>query len=145
MPGQPDTDLKTKDVLLVLDKNTDPSNLVVDKDLEFSVVMEFTIAGISKTLLGFLTFEVVYTYESIGAGSEGELGKVTGKTVAGQDNYGAAGAAGTTTELKVPPGKITPGVFRLAAVVTFKLALGTTTIPWPITGFTESPAIQVTT
>jgi hypothetical protein len=35
-------------------------------------------------------------------------------------------------------------VYRLGSVVTFKLGPIPYPIPWPITGFTESPAIQVT-
>jgi hypothetical protein len=145
MAGQPSSELETADALIVLDPNTLESNLVVDEDLKFYVAMEFKFKGRSKALLGYLTFEVLYTYESIGRGPEGDLGRVNGKTVAGQETYNNKGAAGTQTTLEVPGGTIPRGLYRLGAVVTFKLGPIQHPIPWPITGFTESPAIQVTT
>jgi hypothetical protein len=69
---------------------------------------------------------------------------VTGKTVAGQATYNNEGAAGTQTTYEVPPNTIKSGLYRLGSVVTFKLGPIPYPIPWPITGFTESPAIQVT-
>jgi hypothetical protein len=144
MPGQPDTELSTAAAIIVLDPNTQPSNLIVDEDLEFSVAMEFTVTGLSSFLLGYLHFEVVYTYESIGGGAEGTLGSTSGDTVAGQATYNDQGAPGTQTTYKVPPNTVPPGVYRLGAVVTFKLGPIPRPIVWPITGFTESPAIQVT-
>lgn len=144
MAGQPDTELTTAAAIIVLDPNTQPSNLVVDEDLKFSVAMEFTVTGLSAVLLGYLTFEVLYYYESIGSGPEGTLGTVIGKTVAGQATYNNKGAAGTQTTYEVPPNTIKSGVYRLGSVVTFKLGPIPYPIPWPITGFTESPAIQVT-
>jgi hypothetical protein len=68
MAGQPETQLTTAAAIIVLDPNTQPSNLVVDEDLKFSVAMEFTVTGLSTVLLGYLTFEVLYYYESIGRG-----------------------------------------------------------------------------
>ena len=106
--------------------------------------MEFKVTGISKALLGALTFDVLYTAESIGPEPERVLGTASGKTVAGTDSYGATGAAGSTTTLKVPPGTLKPGVYRLASVVTFKVGPVVRPFVWPVTGFTESPAIQVT-
>jgi hypothetical protein len=144
MAGQPATELKTGNAIIVLDQFTQPSNLVVDEDLEFSVAMEFTVTGISTALLGALTFEVLYTAESIGPEPEKVLGTASGKTIAGQASYGATGPAGSTTTRKVPPGTLKPGVYRLASVVTFKVGPIVNPIIWPVTGFTESPAIQVT-
>jgi hypothetical protein len=144
MSGQPESQLSTAAAITVLDPNTQLSNLVVDEDLKFAVAMEFTVTELSAGLLGYLTFEVLYYYESIGGGPEGTLGKVTGKTVAGQATYNDKGAAGTRTTFEVQPGTIKPGVYRLGAVVTFKLGPIPYPIPWPITGFTEGPAIQVT-
>jgi hypothetical protein len=144
MPGQPDTEVGTAAAIIVLDPNTQPSNLIVDKDLKFSVAMEFTVTGLSAFLLGYLHFQVVYTYESIGGGAEGTLGTVNGNTVAGQATYNDKGAAGTQTTYEVTPGTLQPGVYRLSSVVTFTLGPIRQPIPWPITGFTESPAIQVT-
>jgi hypothetical protein len=145
MPGQPDTELDTAAAIIVLDPNTQPSNLIVDEDLAFKVAMEFTITGLSAFLLGYLHFQVVYYYESIGGGSEGTLGTVTGDTVAGQFKYNhKEGPANTWTTLNVPPKTLRPGVYRLSSVVTFTLGPIREPIPWPITGFTESPAIQVT-
>ena len=74
MPGQPNSELDTAAAIIVLDPNTQPSNLIVDEDLKFSVAMEFTVTGMSTVLLGYLTFEVLYYYESIGRGPEGTLG-----------------------------------------------------------------------
>jgi hypothetical protein len=145
MAGQPDTELGTAGAIIVLDPNTQPSNLIVDKDKAFSVAMEFTVTGLSAFLLGYLHFEVVYYYESIGGGAEGTLGTVNGDTVAGQDTYNDKGAPATpTTTYEVPPNTLEPGVYRLGSVVTFTLGPIHVPIPWPITGFTESPAIQVT-
>ena len=144
MPGQPEKELTTAAAIIVLDPNTQPSNLVVDEDLKFSVAMEFTVIGLSAALLGYLTFEVLYYYESIGGGPEGTLGTVTGKTVAGQATYNDKGAAGTRTTYEVQPNTIKSGLYLLGSVVTFKLGPIPYPIPWPITGFTESPAIQVT-
>jgi hypothetical protein len=144
MAGQPATELKTADAIIVLDPNTQPSNLVVDEDLKFYVAMEFTVTGLSTALLGYLSFEVLYTYESIGGGPEGTLGTARGRTVAGQATYNDKGAAGTQTTLEVPPRTVPRGLYRLGAVVTFKLGPIRAPIPWPLTGFTESPAIQVT-
>jgi hypothetical protein len=144
MPGQPDTELGTAAAIIVLDPNTQPSNLIVDKDEKFSVAMEFTVTGLSALLLGYLQFEVVYYYESIGGGNEGTLGTKTGNTVAGQATYNHQGAAGQQTTYEVPPNTLDPGVYRLSSVATFKLGPIPEPIPWPITGFIESPAIQVT-
>jgi hypothetical protein len=144
MPGQPDTELGTAAAIIVLDPNTQPSNLIVDEDLKFSVAMEFTVTGLSAFLLGYLHFQVVYYYESIGSGGEGTLGATTGNTVAGQATYNDKGAAGTQTTYEVPANTLRPGVYRLSSVVTFKIGPIREPIPWPITGFTESPAIQVT-
>jgi hypothetical protein len=145
MPGQPDTELGTAAAIIVLDPNTQPSNLIVDEDLAFSVAMEFTVTGLSVFLLGYLKFEVVYYYESIGGAAEGTLGTKPGDTVAGQFKYNhQQGPANTWTTLNVPPNTLKPGVYRLSSVVTFKLGPIPSPIPWPITGFTESPAIQVT-
>jgi hypothetical protein len=145
MPGQPDTELGTAAAIIVLDPNTQPSNLIVDEDTEFQVAMEFTVTGLSRFLLGHLHFEVVYHYESIGGGAEGELGRKNGDTVAGQFTYNhREGPANTWTTLRVPPGKLAPGVYRLSSVVTFTLGPIRHPVPWPITGFTESPAIHVT-
>jgi hypothetical protein len=144
MPGQPDTEIGTAPAIIVLDPNTQPSNLIVDKDLEFSVAMEFTVTGLSRFLLGYLQFEVVYTYESIGLGGEGTLGTKAGNTVAGQATYNHQGPLNVQTTYRVPANTLAPGVYRLSAVVTFKLGPIRQPIPWPITGFSESPAIQVT-
>ena len=145
MAGQPDTELGTAAAIIVLDPNTQPSNLIVDEDEKFSVAMEFTVTGLSRFLLGYLHFEVVYTYESIGAGPEGELGRKSGDTVAGQFKYNdKEGPANTWTTYEVPANKLVAGVYRLSSVVTFKLGPIRQPIQWPITGFTESPAIQVT-
>jgi hypothetical protein len=144
MPGQPNSELGTAAAIIVLDPNTQPSNLIVDEDLKFSVAMEFTVTGLSAFLLGYLHFQVVYTYESIGGGAEGTLGTVNGNTVAGQATYNDKGAAGTQTTYEVPRNTLKPGVYRLSSVVTFTLGPIHEPIPWPITGFTESPAIQVT-
>jgi hypothetical protein len=144
MPGQPNSELGTAAAIIVLDPNTQPSNLIVDEDLKFSVAMEFTVTGLSAFLLGYLHFHVDYTYESIGGGAEGTLGTVNGNTAAGQATYNDKGAAGTQTTYEVPPNKLKPGVYRLSSVVTFTLGPIREPIPWPITGFTESPAIQVT-
>jgi hypothetical protein len=144
MAGQPDTELDTAAAIIVLDPNTEPSNLIVDKDKKFSVAMEFKVTGLSAFLLGNLHFEVVYYYESIGGGAEGTLGTVTGDTDASQDTYNDKGAPGTQTTYEVQPNTLEPGVYRLSSVVTFTLGPIHEPIPWPITGFTESPAIQVT-
>jgi hypothetical protein len=145
MPGQPDTELGTAAAIIVLDPNTQPSNLIVDEDSKFSVAMEFTVTGLTRFLLGYLHFHVVYTYESIGGQAEGVLGTKDGDTVAGQVKYNdKEGPANTWTTYEVQPHKLNPGVYRLAAVVTFTLGPIRGPIPWPITGFTESPAIQVT-
>jgi hypothetical protein len=145
MPGQPDTELGTAAAIIVLDRFTKPSNLIVDEDLKFSVAMEFTVTGVSIFLLGYLHFQVVYYYESIGGGAEGTLGTKTGDTVAGQFKYNdQEGPANTWTTYEVQPKTLKPGVYRLSSVVTFKLGPIREPIPWPITGFTESPAIQVT-
>ena len=144
MAGQPARELTTAAAIIVLDPNTQPSNLVVDEDLKFSVAMEFTVTGLSAALLGYLTFEVLYYYESIGSGPEGTLGTVTGKTVAGQATYNNKGAAGTQTTYEVQPNTIKSGLYLLGSVVTFKLGPIPYPIPWPITGFTKDPAIQVT-
>lgn len=145
MPGQPSTELDTAAAIIVLDPNTQLSNLIVDEDLAFSVAMEFTVTGLSTFLLGYLKFEVVYYYESIGGGAEGTLGTKTGDTVAGQFKYNhQEGPANTWTTLNVPPKTLRPRVYRLSSVVTFTLGPIPSPIPWPITGYTESPAIQVT-
>jgi hypothetical protein len=145
MPGQPSTELDTAAAIIVLDPNTQRSNLIVDEDLAFSVAMEFTVTGLSVFLLGYLKFEVVYYFESIGRAAEGTLGTKTGDTVAGQFKYNhKEGPSNTWTTLNVPPKTLKPGVYRLSSVVTFKLGPIPSPIPWPITGFTESPAIQVT-
>jgi hypothetical protein len=144
MPGQPELELTTAAAIIVLDPNTQPSRLVVDEDEKFSVAMEFTVTGMSAALLGHLTFEVLYYYESIGGGPEGTLGTATGRTVPGRATYNDQGATGTTTTYEVQPNTISSGVYRLGSVVTFKLGPIRHPIPWPITGFTESPAIQVT-
>jgi hypothetical protein len=144
MPGQPERELGTAAAIIVLDPNTRRSDLIVDEDLKFSVAMEFTVTGLSAFLLGYLHFQVVYTYESIGGGAEGTLGTVNGNTVVGQATYNDKGAAGTQTTYEVQPNTLKPGVYRLASVVTFTLGPIREPIPWPITGFTESPAIQVT-
>jgi hypothetical protein len=142
---QPDIELGTAAAIIVLDPNTQPSNLIVDEDDRFSVAMDFTVGGLSRFLLGYLHFEVVYNYESIGGGPEGDLGTKTGDTVAGQFKYNdKEGPANTWTTLEVPPNKLEPGVYRLSSVVTFTLGPIRDPIQWPITGFTESPAIQVT-
>jgi hypothetical protein len=52
MPGQPDTELDTAAAIIVLDPNTQPSNLIVDEDTAFKVAMEFTVTGLSAFLLG---------------------------------------------------------------------------------------------
>jgi hypothetical protein len=145
MPGQPNTELDTAAAIIVLDPNTQPSNLIVDEDEKFSVAMEFTVTGLSRFLLGHLNFQVVYTYESIGGGAEGTLGTKNGTTVAGQFKYNhQEGPANSWTTLEVQPPKLQSGVYRLSAVVTFTLGPIRHPIAWPITGFTESPAIQVT-
>ena len=145
MPGQPASQIDTATAIIVLDPNTRPSDLIVDEDKKFSVAMDFTITGHSRRLLGYLRFEVVYTYESIGGGPEGELGRKSGDTVAGQFRYNhEEGPANTWTTYEVPPNKLESGVYRLSAVVNFKLGPIPHRIPWPITGFTEGPAIQVT-
>lgn len=145
MPGQPKDELDTAAAIIVLDPNTQESNLIVDEDEKFSVAMEFTVTGLSKFLLGYLHFKVVYTYESIGGGGEGTLGERNGDTVAGQFKYNdRAGPSNTWTTYEVQPNKLRSGVYRLSAVVTFTLGPITHPIAWPITGFTESPAIQVT-
>jgi hypothetical protein len=147
MPGQPDTELGTAAAIIVLDPNTQPSNLIVDRELEFSVAMEFTISGISSFLLGYLQFEVVYTYESIGrafGAAEGTLGTKAGNTRAGKATYNHQGPLNEQTTYRVPANTLPAGVYRLSAVVTFKLGPIRQPIHWPLTGFTESPAIQVT-
>jgi hypothetical protein len=145
MPGQPDTELGTAAAIIVLDQNTQPSNLIVDEDTAFAVAMEFTVSGLSRFLLGHLHFQVVYTYESIGGGPEGTLGTKNGDTVANQFTYNdQQGPPNTWTTLPVQPNTLQPGVYRLSAVVTFTLGPIRHPIQWPITGFTESPAIQVT-
>jgi hypothetical protein len=145
MPGQPDTELSTAAAIIVLDQNTQPSNLIVDEDTAFAVAMEFTVSGLSRFLLGPLNFHVLYTYESIGGGAEGSLGTKNGDTVAGQLTYNdKEGPPNTRTTLQVPPKTLQPGVYRLSSVATFTLGPIRQPIQWPITGFTESPAIQVT-
>ncbi len=77
--------------------------------------------------MGRLSYEIKYFAESIGPGAEYNLGAVSKPTVAGQATYNATTPTGSETALDIPANTLDPGVYRLAALVSFKLACPNTT------------------
>lgn len=77
-------------------------------------------------------YRVSYFAEGIGAAAtEIDLGSTPPQTLTASNNYGPA-----ETQLTVPGGTLSPGVYRIACVVTFVGAPG-------LTGYFENLVIQV--
>jgi hypothetical protein len=148
MPGEPANFIRVTDGVQVLDPAGEPSPLIILRTDPFTVGIEFRILTPQIiSLLGVLAFRVRYTYESIGGGAEGTLGDVTRQTVAGQPLYNAttpATPAGHTTALVVAANTLAEGVYRLAALVSFRVACPhQPATVFAMTGFTEGPAIEI--
>ncbi|WP_329272258.1 hypothetical protein [Streptomyces sp. NBC_01451] len=147
MPTEPSTDLRVVERLQVLDPNGIPSSLIIRKGDPFQVAIEFEVlAAAAKAVLCALAFEVKYFAESLGPGPEKVLGSFTRNTVAGQSTYNATTPAGATTTLTVPGNTLPPGVYRLAAMVTFKVRCpgsGAPQTPYPLNAFVEGRAIEI--
>ena len=126
--------------LQVTDTGGTPSNLIIDAGASFKVSATFLIGGTSTA--GFkLTgapFTVDYYYEGYGSAPEGALGTVGGNSGMGVNSATCAGAqeysGPAVTELTVPPLTLTPGLYKLSAMVNFG--------PWALFGFVDGPVIQ---
>jgi hypothetical protein len=145
VPGEPSGDIQAANTLQVFDDAGMPSGLVIKTTDPFKVAMEFEfLSPTVKALLGALSFEVKYFAETIGPGPEYNLGTVAKQTVTGQATYNATKPAGSETILDIPPKVMDPGVYRLAALVTFRLAgPNTTPKPYGMTAYCEGPPIEV--
>lgn len=141
MPGQPDGSASLSfDVTAchILDPLNTP-NTIVDHNQSFQVIPDFAFGGSWANFIVSLglTLNVYVRAESIGPGSEIQLGSTTVTTLAGKTQYGNAFPAPKPT-INVPPNTLAPGVYKLVAAVTVS---GTN--PPPIAGFHEGPMIQV--
>ena len=75
MAEQPETQLTTAAAIIKSRPPIpNPRTWSLTRTLKFSVAMEFTVTGLLTVLLGYLTFEVLYYYESIGRGARGHAG-----------------------------------------------------------------------
>lgn len=113
----------------------DPVNIVRDNE-GFDVTLTFqgNPAGIVWNALktSALRYVVTYFAESIGPGTDSAaLGVFAGNLAVGVDIYTAA-----RTTVVVPGGTLQPGVYRLAATLTFPTAPG-------FAGFFEGTLLQV--
>lgn len=110
-----------------------PTN-IIPQGGPFELVLNFkTIGGLWKSWAGD-PFEVAYFAEGLGANApEVDFAKVNGTLKTGPDVYGY-----NETKLAVTAAANTliPGVYRIAACVTFPNAPG-------VTGFTEDLLVQI--
>lgn len=109
-------------------------SMIVSRTAPFNLACSFQGSGIVWQWIKAwgITFRVSYHAEGIGFNaSEVDLGSVNGTTSAAKDVYGPA-----DTTLTVPPGRLNPGVYKVACVVTFDNAPG-------LTGFFDTLVIQV--
>jgi hypothetical protein len=146
IPGQPAADIQATDTLEVSDPSGGPSPLIIRRSDAFKVGMEFEIRSVTtQALLGALTYEVKYFAESIGPGTEYGPFVVAKRTVAGQNTYNTTTPLGNETALTIAANTLDAGVYRLGAMVSFRLDPGPpfVAIPYPMTAFVEGPAIEV--
>jgi len=126
------------------------SKSIIEISSPFDLQVEVELGGLFASWLVSLplTFTVHYYIESFGSGYEGELASKQVTTAVGKLTYNAetrvtvpAGAwlpAGSGPIGTPPANKLTPGTYKLTAVVTFAGAP-----PVPMTAFTEGGVIQV--
>jgi hypothetical protein len=145
IPGEPEADIQATDTLQVLDPaGVKPARIIKTTD-PFKVAMEFElISATAQDLAGTLSYEIKYFAESMGKGPEYDLGTVRDRTLDNQYKYNATTPAGAETALDVAAGTMDPGVYRVAAMVSFKLNCPPERPrPYRMTAFVEGPAIEV--
>jgi len=145
-PGEQAADIQASCPLQVLDPKGVPSNLILRTTDDFQLAIEFEfISQNTQDLAGTLTFEIKYFAESIGQGPEYNLvPPVTKKTVDNVYKYNATAPPGAETALLVKAGTMAPGVYRVAAMVSFKLDCPPgQPRPFRMTTYCEGPAIEV--
>lgn len=121
------------DVVQVFETGDVPADIIPEKG-EFQLALSFETVGALWASWAGDPFKVFYYAEGIGEGTkERDLGYAEGVLKAGPDKYGAPE---TTLTVAAAANDLTPGVYRIAAVVTFPNLPG-------ITGFTEDLLIQV--
>ncbi len=122
--------------LQVKDPDTPDSNvLLASSDFQVALVFEFsgTLAGV---LMGSaLTYTITYTFNGRPGAPDGPTLTRTGTTAPGKFRYGSP-----ETEITVPAGSLKPGLYELAAAVTFADPSGA---PAPIAAFAEVPLVHV--
>jgi hypothetical protein len=146
-PGEPAADIQATCPMQVLDPKGIPSGLIIRTTDDFQLALEFElISPTSQDLAGTLTYEIKYFAESIGRGPEYDLGSVAKRTVDNAYKYNATTPPGAETALLVKAGTMAPGVYRVAAMVTFKLDCPPgRPRPYRMTVFCEGPAIELYT
>jgi hypothetical protein len=146
-PGEQAPDIQTYCPLHVLDLNGVPSNLIIRTTDDFQLAMEFEfISQNTQDLAGTLTYDIKYFAESIGPGPEYNLGNVAKKTVDNQYKYNETTPPGAETALLVKAGTMEPGVYRVAAMISFKLDCPPgQPRPFRMTAYCEGPAIELYT
>ena len=142
MAGQPGPG--TVNNVLVFDvtgmevKSQDPATgylqepqFIIPVTSDFVADVSFEISGRLANVVTCMAppppYEVSVHAESIGEGTEGEIGKVSGNLVCRQLDY--------TQSVTIRAGTLDIGVYKLVAVVKFT----GTTPPLPMIGFTDNP------
>ncbi len=135
MPGQPD--IRPDHVigvdcmgLQVLDPNGEESNLIIEKNIAFTVQTLFRLGGNWANWLAGLhiPYTVTYYYDCIGSSDEGILAATQNlMTVTNQLVYGVE----TKKTVSLP----NAGTYKLTVVITFSGV--------PMTAFLEGPIIQI--
>lgn len=150
IPGEPANDIQAWDTLQVLDDAGIPSPFIIKRTDPFKVGIKFEILSPHvKALLGFLAYKVTYSFESIGTAGEYSFVTPPKQTVAGVYVYDATTPPGAETAYEVPANTLDVGVYRLAALLSFRVACPpcpgypTPSPVYPMTAFAEGPAIEV--
>lgn len=119
----------------------DPASIIPTSS-GFRAEVNFDLAGLFALYIAGTgaPYTVTLRAESLGGGFEGDLGSKSGFLVPGQTSYGHGHP--NQVAVDVPAGSLSPGVYRLAAVVTFTTD-ATHPVHPPMYGFADGPVIEI--
>ncbi|MFI0446423.1 hypothetical protein [Actinomadura sp. 6N118] len=144
--GEPEQAIRPTDSIKVFDPQGQPSELIIRRSDDFQVAMEFEIlTPLLRAFLGSFSYQVKYFAEGFGPGPEYVLG-VAGwlQTAPGQSIYNGTSPPNAKTLVQVNRNTLDVGVYRLAAMVTFRAGCpGQPTRPIPLTAFVEGTVIEI--